>query len=165
MCYSSNGQFLTQIPTWLIVVAGWFVVHHLSQKRDQRKEARERVDQLVTAILSIEERAVRFHQSDSYQGDVARSLLFDIQRIIAKLKRHPFGSFVISPTLLKELRRAVTLKNFDASKFTRQEANSAILSNIADAVDDIEDQLEQEYERIYLSTEWFVVPSQQKNCR
>jgi hypothetical protein len=84
------------VPTWLIVVAGWFVVHHLSQKRDQRKEARERVDQLVSAILSIEERAVRFHQSDSYQGDVARSLLFDIQRIIAKLKRHPFGSFVIS---------------------------------------------------------------------
>ena len=150
MCYSSSGQFLAQIPTWLIVVAGWFVVHHLSTKRDQRKEARERLDQFILALRAIEEKAIQFHQSDTYKGDLARNLLFDIQRIIAKLKRHPFGSFEVSPNLLKELRRAVTLKNFDSSKFASQAANSSIFSNVANAVDDVEDQLEREYERIYL---------------
>lgn len=150
MCYSSSNQLIAQIPTWLIVVAGWFVVHHLSTKRDQRKEARERLDQFIFALRAIEEKAIQFHQSDTYKGDLARTLLFDIQRIIAKLKRHPFGSFEVVPNLLKELRRAVTLKNFDPSKFACQPANSSILSNVANAVDDLEDQLEKEYERIYL---------------
>ena len=150
MCYSSSDQFLTQIPTWLIVVAGWFVVHHLSRKRDQRKEVRERLDQFIIALRAIEEKAIQFHQSDSYKGDLARTLLFDIQRIISKLKRHPLDSFEIAPNLLKELRRAITLKNFDPSKFACQPANCYIFSNIANAVDVIEDQLEKEYERIYL---------------
>lgn len=152
MCHYSDGlsQILTQIPTWIIVIIGWFVVHHLSTQRDQRKEARERLDQFILALREIEEKVIQFHQSDTYKGDLARTLLFDIQRIITKLKRHPFGSFEVSPNLLKELRRAVTLKNFDPSKFACQPANSPILGNVANAVDDIEDQLEKEYERIYL---------------
>lgn len=150
MCYSLSGQFLAQIPAWLFIVAGWFVVHHLSTKRDQRKEARDRLDQFILALRTIEEKAIQFHQSDKYNGDLARTLLFDIQRIIAKLKRHPFGSFEIASNLLTELRRAVTLKNFDSSKFACQPANSSIISNVANAVDDIEDQLEKEYERVYL---------------
>lgn len=151
MCYPSNGQYLTQIPNLLILVGGWFVVHHLSTKRDLRKEARDRLDQLVFALREIEEKSIQFHQSDSYNGDVARSLLFDIQRIIAKFKRYPCGSFGISKNLLIELRRAITLKNFDPSEFVCQPVNSAILNDISNAVDDIEDQLEKEYERIYLS--------------
>lgn len=150
MCYYSSNQLLPQILTPLLVVAGWYVVHQLTLKRDQRKEARERLDQFISTMRAIEETAIKFHQSDSYKADVARTLLFDIQRMIARLKRHPFGSFVVSPNLQKELRRAVTLKNFDPSKFACQPANSSILSNVANAVDDIEDQLEEEYERIYL---------------
>lgn len=150
MCYSSSSQFLSQVPTWIIVVAGWFVVHRLTTKRDQRKEARESLDRFIIGLRAIEEQAINFHQSVSYKVDIARSLLFDIQRSFTKLKRHPFCSFEIGPSLQKELRRAVTLKNFDPSNFACQPANSPILSNIANAVDDIEDLLEKEYERIYL---------------
>jgi hypothetical protein len=151
MCCPSNSQLFTQIPTWLIFIAGWFVVHYLSTKRDQRKEARERLDQFILMLRTIEENSIQFHQSALHKTDVARSLLFDIQRTIAKLKRHPFSSFSISQDLLKEFRQSITLKNFDASKFSCQPANSPILNNIADTVDDIEDQLEKEYERIYLA--------------
>lgn len=150
MCYFSGNQFVTQIPTWFLIIAGWFAVHHFSKEREQLKEARERLDQFILTLKATEEKAIKFHQSDTYKGDVARTLVFDIQRIIARLKRHPFCKFVIDPNLLKELRRAVTLKNFDSSKFACQPANSSILGNLANAVDDIEDQLEKEYERIYL---------------
>jgi hypothetical protein len=151
MCqYSSNSQFLTQIPTWIIVIAGWFVVHHLSTKRDQRKEARERLDQYILGLRALEERAIKFHQSTSYQADVARGLLFDIQRCQTKLKRHPFTSFEIGSSYAMKLRQSVSLRNFDASKFSCQSANSLILNDIANAFDDIEDLLEKEYERVYL---------------
>lgn len=150
MCYASSNQFLAQIPAWILIVAGWYAVHFFAKDREQRKEARERLDQFILALLAIEEKAIQFHQSDTYKGDMARTLVFDIQRIIAKLKRHPFGQFEIDPNLLKELRRAITLKNFDSSKFTCQPTNSVILGRIANAVDDIEDRLEGEYERIYL---------------
>lgn len=151
MChYSSNSQILTQIPTWIIVIIGWFVVHHLSTKRDQRKEARERLDQYILGLRSLEERAIKFHQSSSYQADIARGLLFDIQRCHAKLNRHPFCSFEVSPSLKIKLRQSVSLRNFDTTKFACQPANSPILNDIANAFDDIEDQLEKEYERIYL---------------
>lgn len=151
MChYASSSQFLTQLPTWITVIIGWFVVHYLSTKRDQRKEARERLDQYILGLRALEERAVKFHQSPSYQADVARGLLFDIQRCHAKLSRHPFCSFEVSPALKIQLRQSITLKNFDASKFACQPANSSILGNIANAFDDLEDLLEKEYERIYL---------------
>jgi hypothetical protein len=150
MCFSSSNQFITQIPAWFLIIAGWFAVHYFAKEREQRKEARERLDQFILALLAIEEKAIQFHQSDTYKGDMARTLVFDIQRFIARLKRHPFGKFEVDPNLLKELRRAVTLRNFDSSKFACQPANSAILGNLANAVDDIEDQLEREYERIYL---------------
>ena len=150
MCYSSILQFLNQIPTWIIVVVGWYVVHYLSNKRDQRKETRDRLDQFISVLREIEGKANKFHQSEAYKGEIARVLVFDIQRIFAKLKRHPFSSFEVSPNLLKELRQAITLKNFDSSKFSCQPVNSAILNNIANTVDDMEDQLEKEYERLYI---------------
>lgn len=151
MChYASSSQFLTQVPTWIIVIIGWFVVHHLSTKRDQRKEARERLDQYIFELRALEERAIKFHQSPSYQADMARALLFDIQRCHAKLNRSPFCLFEISPALKKQMRQSITLRNFDTSKFSCQPANSPILGNMANAFDDIEDQLEKEYERIYL---------------
>lgn len=151
MCqYSSNSQLLTQIPTWIIVIIGWFVVHHLSTKRDQRKEARERLDQYILGLRALEERAIKFHQSTSYQADIARGLVSDIERCRTKLNRHPFCSFKISPALKIQLRQSITLRNCDASKFACQPANSPILGNIVNAFDDIEDQLEKEYERIYL---------------
>ena len=129
---------------------GWFVVHRLTVKREQRKEARECVDAFVRTLREIEVRAISFHQSDVLEDNLARALRFDIQRTIAKLKRQPFASFRISSDLLKEFRRAITLKNFDSKNFKCQPANSPILRGIANAVDDIEDQLESEYERIYL---------------
>lgn len=150
MCYSSGNQFIAQIPTWLLIVLSWFAVHYFAKRRDQCKEARERLDQLIFTLRGIEDKAIQFHQSTSYKGDMARTLVFDIQRIIAKLKRHPFGSFNVEPNLQKELRQSITLKNFDSSKFSYQPENSLILSKVANAVDDIEDQLEKEYERIYL---------------
>jgi len=151
MChYSSNSQLLTQVPTWIIIIIGWFVVHHLSSKRDQRKDTRERLDQYGLGLRTLEEQAIKFHQSSSYQADDARRLLFDIQRCHTKLNRHPFCSFEVSPALRKQLRQSITLRNFDASKFTCQPANSPILGNIANAFDELENQLEKEYERIYL---------------
>lgn len=150
MCHSSSSQLLTQSPTWLIIIAGWFALHYFAKKRDQCKEARERLDQAIVALRAIEERAVKFHQASAYNGDLARTLVFDIKRIISKLKRHPFSAFDVDQNLMKELRKSITLKNFDQSKFACQPMNSFILNNIANAVDDIEDLLEKEYERIYL---------------
>ncbi|MDD4979543.1 MAG: hypothetical protein PHI29_13030 [Gallionella sp.] len=152
MCqnYSVYSQIQTQLITWAILIVGWFVVHHLTSQREQRKEARERLDQFIIALREIEVRAVEFHQSKTYEADLARTLLFDIQRIFVRLKRYPFGSFVVTPNLPKEMRKAITLRNFDFSKFTRQSPNSEILGDIANAIDKLEDQLEKEYERIYL---------------
>lgn len=150
MCISAVNPFLAQIPTWLIVIVGWHVVHRLTLQREERKEARERIDVYLGALRGIEDRAILFHQSDEYRGDVARALRFDIQRAIASLKRHPFAKFSVGAELLKELRRAITFRNFDPTGFVRQSEQSQILSDIANSVDDIEDQLEREYERIYL---------------
>lgn len=150
MCNYSSNQFIAQIPTWILIISGWYAVHYFAKERDQCKDARERLDQFILALRVIEGKAIQFHQSTSYNGGMARALVFDIQRIIAKLKRHPFDSFKVEHNLQKELRQSITLKNFDASKFAYQPDNSLILSKIANAVDDIEDQLEKEYEQIYL---------------
>jgi hypothetical protein len=150
MCHSSASPLLTQIPTGILVILGWYAVHYFAKQRDKCKEARERLDQLVSALHSIEERAIQFHQSNTFKGDLARALRFDIQRVIARLRRYPFNSWSIDPVKLLELRKTVTYKNFDESKFSCQPASSIILSNIANAVDEIEDMLEAEYEQLYL---------------
>ncbi|MDR4485510.1 MAG: hypothetical protein R3B95_20330 [Nitrospirales bacterium] len=145
-----DNPFLAQIPTWLIVVTGWYVVHRLTLKRDERKEARERVDVFLSLLRNIEDKAILFHQSEVFRGDIARALRFDIQRAIGRLKRHPFAKFKIDPNLSRELRHAITYRNFEPSKFVTQFEQSSILSDIANAVDDIEEQMEREYEKIYL---------------
>lgn len=150
MCISSFSSFLGQFPTWLIIIVGWYVVHHLTLKREERKEARERVDAYLSLFRAIEEKAILFHQSPEFREDKARELKNDIQRAFKILKRHPFVKFEIGADLHKEFRRAITYRNFEPSGFVRQPAQSQILSDIVNAVDDIEEQIEKEYERFYL---------------
>lgn len=141
---------LAQVVTWIVVIIGWYVVHRLTLKREKRKEARERIDVFLKSLHDIEEKAISFHRSDGFKGDIARALRFGIQRSISSLNRQLFSMFTINPGLLREFRHAVTYRNFEPSNFSSQPPDSPILSDIANAVDEIEEQIEKEYERIYL---------------
>jgi hypothetical protein len=144
-----SPYILAQIPTWFIFIVGWYVVHHLTLKREQRKEVRERVDVFLGLLHEIEEKAFLFHQSHKFDGNIARALRAEIQRTIYSLNRHTFSEFNIDSGLLRDLRQAITYRNFEPSNFVCQSPESSILSDIVDAVDKVKEQIEREYERIY----------------
>ena len=149
MCIWSGNQFLAQIFTWLLVICGWYVVHFFTLKREQRKETRERVNTLLNSLHDIEAKAMSFHESKEFRGDLARDLRTDIQRLFKCLKRPPFSMFKVASHLRKEFRKSITIRNFEPSNFSCQAADSQILRDIVDAVDDIEEQIEKEFERLY----------------
>jgi len=141
---------LFQIFTWIIIIIGWYVVHYFTLKRENRKEARERIDVFLKSLHDIEVKAISFHRHNEFKEDIAFDLKYEIQRAISRLNRQPFCKFTINPRLLTAFRQAVTFRNFEPRDFSCQESASRILSDIASAVDDIEEQIEKEYERIYL---------------
>ena len=148
-------SFLFQITTWIIIIIGWVVVHWLTLKRETRKEVREGIDAFLKLLQNIEAKAISFHRADEYKGDIARALRFDIQRAIAGLDRQLFSKFTIPSSLRVGLRKAVTLTNFERGSFAPVLPDSQILNEICHAVDDIEQQIEKEYERIYpLGIKW-----------
>lgn len=133
---------LIQAVTWLLVVLGWLVVHRKTLERERRKEHREASQRIVNELREIEQEATAFHRSQQFDGDRAESLMWRVTRAIKSLQRPPLSTLQINISCLSQLRRSITLRNFDASSFSTQQASSEIVKDIRYATDDLIEEIE-----------------------
>lgn len=145
---------MTQIITWMLIVAGWMTVHYLTLTRERQKEIRELKSKLVERILEIECRSISFHQASNYSQDDARSLVADIERVSSAIARKPLSILAIEPKHVTQFRRSITLKNFDPTAFGTQSANSRLLNDISLRTEALIDALEEAYANRYLDLWW-----------
>jgi hypothetical protein len=102
------------VVTWLLVIVGWLVVNWQSNLRETRKEIRERIDCLRDDILKLEDLSTRHHTVDN--DPVRRA---EIKRLIAAVAASAkmIGDAGLSiekrSQLIRDLRQAITLRNFD----------------------------------------------------
>lgn len=139
----------TAVLNALLIVGGWWVVNHLNLKRERRKEYRERAERLVSEFLRIEEQALAFHRADTYNAHDARSIQAAIDRALRLLSHRPLDQLNIELALRYKLRQAITRKNFDASAFVQQPAESELLDGIASAVEQLCTRIRQRVENVF----------------
>ncbi|MCX7176016.1 MAG: hypothetical protein NT159_19250 [Proteobacteria bacterium] len=147
---------MSQLITWLLIVAGWVIVHYLTLTRERQKEIRDLKSKIVEHILEIEKRSIAFHQSPNHRPDEARNLVAEIDRVITTIARQPLSLLCISPLVLRQFRSGITLKNFDPSRFQAQPSTSRLLSDISLHTEALINALEQAYAGRYLNKWWQV---------
>lgn len=125
------------------LVIGWLATHLFSEARERRKEARAQLDKLIDRIAKFENDSASFHTAQIFDAAKNGALLSDFDRIQRVLHRMPLVPNIDQLSgLLIGLRRAVTLKNFDASTFSSESPGSDLLVGIVQAGRDLEDRLE-----------------------
>jgi hypothetical protein len=127
------------------IIVGWFATHLFSEARERRKEARSQLDKLIERLIKLQSSTLGFHTQATFQPNVADELLTEIARIERILSRTPLAASGEMSGLIKEYRRAISLRNFEKTSFQQQEIGSDILVGISIAAQDIEDHLEERY--------------------
>jgi hypothetical protein len=105
------------VVTWVLVIIGWCIVSDQHNRREVRKEIRATIDFLTTLIYETQDRSVRFYMcpsTDTACSTLQAQILRDIGRIgmmvssIENLNNHVSLSLKVT-----DLRRAITLHEFD----------------------------------------------------
>jgi len=140
----ADKGWLDGVP-WAIAVVGWGVTHLFSEMRERRKEARSQIDKLYESLSKLTIEAHEFHSAAEFSGTQSRELIAKLHRLERMLSRIGcFDQDGLSPAIIR-LRRSITLKNFDASDFKQQAAESEIFEAIDSAAEEVEDEMERQY--------------------
>lgn len=122
----------SQVITWLVVITGWYVVNDKNNDRENRKEVRSLIDSIQNMLDDIEKEAIQYHTNDQ-----SEELSFQIKRnlnnnLSSKVKVLKLKGFEIGKCdkYRKQLRQAITLKNFDTNDFQPQSFTSEIIRDI-----------------------------------
>ncbi|WP_186057589.1 hypothetical protein [Burkholderia gladioli] len=144
----SDKDWTTSIP-WLIAVLGWGVTHLFSEGRERRKEVRGQIDKVYETLSKIVRDANEFHRATARSDAAARDLVGKLRLLERQMNR--IGCFDVDdfgPAII-QLRRSVTLRNFDRSEFVTQDADSDVLEGISAAAENVEDEMERQYRYSY----------------
>lgn len=148
------GNELYQLITWFLVISGWVVVHYLSAVRDRQKDIRDLKLKTIQTIIDAERLAIDFHTAVSFDLGKTQQLTSMIQRISTDMTRPPLVTFQNYSNVVKEFRQAITLQNFDISRFQRQQASSKIVADINYATEQIIRAFETGYDNRYMRAWW-----------
>lgn len=132
-----SGTDWSDVVTWLLVLAGWFVVHKIDLGHERRKENREGVTRIVDEIKEIERHAIAFHSSQNYSAEDSDLLTCHIARVNRCLQRPPLLPLKIPLPLMVRFKKAFTLKNTDASSFVPQEYHGDLIVGIRRITDEM----------------------------
>ena len=141
-------QGVGQAVTWLIVLRGWYIVNKQNNQRERRKEIRTSTDRLKERIEKLEQIAITFHSS-GFDSEKARVILGEIQRISQTAIRTRLLSYEEHKQLTLDLRRSITLDNFDATNHRELLLNNPLLDRIYRSVNNIIEALEDGFSRNY----------------
>lgn len=123
--YRLIGTFLTPI----LVVAGWVIVNNQNNKREDRKELRKFIDDLVSKVEELEKLSIEFHTSKKYIESNASSILSQYSKITAQLGRSRLDCFNCYDSAIK-LHESISEDNFSSNNFKKQNHNSELINNI-----------------------------------
>ena len=139
-----------QVITWLIVIGGWFIINHHNNLRENRKEIRSSLDALKAELLALEVLSLSYHKESVHDDSTAREIRLLIVRISNFLERLAIGNKRVINEKVIELRKAVTLNNFDTHTHESMENNSEFIGNISYAIDELYMYMETQYSHKYL---------------
>ncbi|MCY1298749.1 hypothetical protein D9M68_753510 [compost metagenome] len=129
------------IVTPALVVIGWVIVNNQNNKREERKELRSALNEVISFIDGIENDAIAYHTEKREAFSSSDALLVKLNKLSLKLahSRLPEESYISSYIKFNE---SITWSNFMTNKFQRQSKNSDLVWDIRDASSDLKGHLE-----------------------
>lgn len=135
--YRLLGAFLTPV----LVVFGWLVVNHQNNKREDRKELRKFIDDLLLKIDELENSCVNFHTNKKYKDSLAAEILSGHTKITAQLGRSRLECLACYDAAIA-FHESFSEYNFAANEFKKQQHDSDLINNIHTQANLFKDQLE-----------------------
>jgi len=151
MSNSANCSFLGEyhnVITWIVVIAGWFLINNQHNARESRKEVRSDLNGIKDALDSLENLAISYHTED-HDPHLANEIRLKISRISQMIKTARIISNEESNKCIIKLRKAITYDNFDSADHTPKEYGDEIISEISSSIDDIVHKLEKSFRDNY----------------
>ncbi|WP_145132499.1 MULTISPECIES: hypothetical protein [unclassified Pseudomonas] len=143
-----NPSAYTNYLTPATVIIGWIIVNWQNNKREERKELRSALSEIVESIELLEDAASRYHQADERNSIMEKEINLKITRLSAKIRYLRFESQLLNNAFI-ELKKSITLDNFETSHFSKQEPNAEIIESIYYSADSLRDRLEEEFSTLY----------------
>lgn len=140
------GQYITLA----LVVLGWAVVNHQNNRRETRREVRAAADVIEESLVGLLDRAISFHQAASFDQLASAHIVRVIQQISRDLGRLSKEDMKITAAII-DLRKAITLNNFDRSSFRALDSNDAAIWEISDSADYLKEMIEEYYDHRFRS--------------
>jgi hypothetical protein len=141
----------TSLITLITVIFGWIIVNWQNNRREERKEVRSSLSSIIEEITSIEDLATTYHSADSRDRDNEKLINQKITRLSAKIRHLRFESIEVN-NLFIELKKSITLDNFETSKFIQQSPHSEIIDSINLYSEQLQDLLETEFSNNFRGT-------------
>ena len=146
---SASQPVWPQFITWLLVIAGWVVVHFLGEARERRKEVRSELDEIFAELREIEAAACSLHCAEEFSGVDGRQVLVSLESVERRILRLRLFDDLEFSRAIVSLRQAISLKNFGSSEFIKQDGDSPILDEISWATEELIDALDSGYRTRY----------------
>jgi hypothetical protein len=138
-----------QIATWILIVAGWYVVDRQLHKRERRREIRAQIDKCESLLQNLEEIAKSYHCEPIHSPQLASEILTLIQRILRKISYLKLLTTHEYNQNAKAIRRAITLNNFDSTTHAAAALDSQLMNDIGIAIDNAHLALETAFHEKY----------------
>lgn len=129
------------ITNLLAIIFGWWLVDKLNEKRERLADLRRLAQQIADDLERIETIAILYHTREKRNFRREEILLKRLERMEAKILILSRQLRSIDASLVIELRKSITYRNFQTNSFHPQSANSKILSSINAATTRIIEQL------------------------
>lgn len=132
-------SFIDNIVTWLLIIAGWWIVHALHEVRNFRSSLRQLAAEVRESASDLRKKAYNYHTASQHNDELSGDIKRDLQRLAALCRfLQPVYSEKEINQHIKNLRRAITSENFDSPINHRKlDVNDPVLTNIDVATDDL----------------------------
>ena len=136
VCDSCWGEIVFKLLTPAIITVGWFVLYQQQKRLIQRKDVWETVNRVLEKLPILETLALEFHTQPSYSSLVAAQITHCLTQVTtaAGIVSFALGKPSLTKSIQIQLRRAITLNNFDKSNFRQLDDSEEQLSEISMAV-------------------------------
>jgi hypothetical protein len=141
LCESIPWSSVSQSIPWIIAVFGWYIVNKQNNLREQRKETRASLDRFIVRLETLERNAIDFHTSE-YDETKSKQIVVEIQRLSMIALHTNLLSITRHIELFSNLRKAITLNNFDKSTHQLLDITSKTIENISYEATEIIEKLE-----------------------
>lgn len=139
----------TVVAGWALIILGWLTNHWLSELRDRRKEIRAQLDALHELLQSILQDATAFHTGKEWDGSFVSKIKIQLRKLESSALRLSLVNDFHVGGLVKQVRQAISLENFEPSDFISQNVASDLVLGIELAVEEMANVMEGAYAAAY----------------